>query len=730
METSTTTSAARAERFARWFASPASVLILLPALVLAVGIVVLVLGRRATRDSADAMARHQLVAQARQVQSDVDLTLDQADPVLASLRLLAEPAMPTPDAMQRLHDVVLGRPGIASATIVFPIGVQWGTFQDHGEVLVQESRVGDEHTDRTNYASKGGLHVANIQTSQIDPRKDPSYTAALAAKGRVWMQPHLLGTSRHAGLTVAEAIYDPDKQLTAVLAVDFEIEALSASIGKPPLEGARTVVFASDGSILAYPAVAAPASVDRVPRAADYGDKTLAALFAALDDRSTKDQRFIHLDGTDDSYLASIAPVGGKRAGNWYLATLVPEKTLFGTITQLGRETIIASAAALLIALGFALMFAWNLLRMQRAVGVARAAAKSAIDRVNELGSYRLVEKLGAGGMGEVWRAQHQLLARAAAIKLVRREVLVDSTHATHVQERFRREAQTLASLKSRNTIALYDYGVTADGSFFLVMELLDGLDLALLVKQHGPQPAARVIHMLEQACSSLAEAHDADLLHRDIKPANLFLCRAADEVDIIKLLDFGIAHNLADPAQQYLDLPVSPRASAERLTVEGAVIGTPGYIPPEQATGLPLDARGDLYALGCVAWWLLAGAEVYPNVHPDDLVKTHVTEPVPNLRNVMRGWLPVELEQLIYACLAKSPSARPRDARALARALADIPVPAEHAWSKAKATAWWSSRAKASTSTPEAATVGAPRIVKATQIDARTVDARRTPRP
>src|SRR5678815_2092391 len=218
---------------------------------------------------------------------------------------------------------------------------------------------------------------------------------------------------------------------------------------------------------------------------------------------------------------------------------------------RLDRDALIASGAALAIALGFALMFAWNILRMRRAVGVARERARSAEERAKELGSYRLVERLGAGGMGEVWRAEHQLLARKAAIKLVRADVMRDRNHALLIQERFRREAQTLASMRSRHTIELYDYGMTEDGTFFYVMELLDGLDLSQLVKQNGPQPAARVIRILVQACQSLSEAHSAGLLHRDIKPANLVLCRAADEVDIVKVLDFGIVHNLTEPLVQ-----------------------------------------------------------------------------------------------------------------------------------------------------------------------------------
>ena len=344
-----------------------------------------------------------------------------------------------------------------------------------------------------------------------------------------------------------------------------------------------------------------------------------------------------------------------------------------------------------------------------RRSGRARAEARSAQERAKQLGSYRLVSKLGAGGMGEVWRAEHQLLARQAAIKLVRNEVLADPVHATLVRERFRREAQTLASLRSRHTIELYDYGVTDDGSFFFVMELLEGLDLSQLVREHGPQPAARVISMVAQACQSLAEAHDAGLLHRDIKPANLFLCRAADEVDIVKLLDFGIAQNVAEPI---LDAAPSTAAKAgitgtgERLTMEGSVVGTPGYIPPEQAVGEPLDARGDLYALGCVAWWMLTGDEVYPGVSSDDLIRTHVFEPIPELRTP--GWLPIELDVLVHACLAKKPEDRPRDARALAEALYAIAIPAEHAWTRPQALEWWKTmRVPAPlTSTPQAATV------------------------
>jgi serine/threonine protein kinase len=686
-----------AARVARLFASPGAVLVILPALVIAAGVTVLLLGGRGTRDTAAIMARHQLVAQAEAVRHDVESALDQADPVFKMLRTLADAAMPTPDALTRLHDILVGRP-VTTARIAFPVGVSWGTYKDRttGELGVQESRVGDAESTRTNYILKDGLpEPVGTESSDYDPRTRPHYQVAVEAKKRVWMEPRVFSSSGKTGVTVSEPVYGDDGQLSAVLTLDYDVAELSDFIRQPPLAGARSVVCTADGTILAYPSAPIPeiaTKEKRLLRHTDFKDPALDALFAAMGQTTASQQRFMHLDA-GGGYLASVSAVGGKRAGlDWYLATLVPKSTLFATMKKLGRDSLIASGGALAIAMGVALMFAWNILRMRRAVGAAREQARSAEERARQLGSYRLVEKLGTGGMGEVWRAEHQLLARKAAIKLVRPDVLRDREHAPLIQERFRREAQTLASMRSRHTIELYDYGVTDDGTFFYVMELLDGLDLSDLVREHGPQPAARVIRIISQACQSLAEAHDAGLLHRDVKPANIELCRAADEVDIVKVLDFGIVHNIADPIGPVrIATTYAPTDSGERLTSEGAVIGTPGYIPPEQALAASIDPRGDLYALGCVAWYLLVGAEVYPRTSEDEVLRAHVYDPIPSLRERVRGWLPIELERLIVQCLAKKPEERPPDARTLARALSAIEIPDEHAWTETEAQLWWS---------------------------------------
>jgi serine/threonine-protein kinase len=296
------------------------------------------------------------------------------------------------------------------------------------------------------------------------------------------------------------------------------------------------------------------------------------------------------------------------------------------------------------------------------------------------MGSYELVERLGHGGMGEVWRAKHRMLARPAAIKLIRPEALGAhrESAAESVVRRFEREAQATAQLHSPHTIELYDFGVTRDGTFYYVMELLEGVDLEVLIQRFGPLPAERVVHLLLQACDSLADAHDAGLVHRDIKPANLYLCRRGLRYDFLKVLDFGL-------------VKASWRDSGEdtRLTTEGMAGGTPAYMAPEVALGnRQIDARVDLYALGCVGYWLLTGRTVFESQTAMQMALHHLhTAPVPPSR---RSELPIPpaLEGLVLACLEKDPERRPGSAEELSRALAACPTDAP--WSQERARRWW----------------------------------------
>ncbi len=717
--------APRGARIARALASPIGVLILLPLLVIGAGVVVMMLGRRATRDASDSMARRQLSSQAADVQHDVAFALDQADPMLARLRALADPRLPIQEVAPRMHDLMIGRPGVANVSIGFPSGLLRGTFVPEdapAEIRVNESMIEGDHTLRTNYqVVPGGVRAVDTQSTDYDVRKRPHYTLAVERKGRAWTAPRVYFSSKTTGITCVEPIYAADGSLQAVATVDFDVGALSQFIVRPPLEGSRTVLFSGDGTILAFPSAPVPAAATKEARLlhhTDYGDVALDALFRALGiatlavpseswaqggTLSLREQQFFQLASNDGEYLASVAPLGGERAGikaplDWYLAALVPERTLLGPTKKLEKQSLLASGGALAMALGVALMFAWNLVRMRRAVTSARERARKAEAQVREMGAYRLVSRLGMGGMGEVWRAEHRLLARHAAVKLVRPDALSDPLHRAKAKERFRREAQTLASMRSRHTIALFDYGVADDGTFFYVMELLDGLDLDRLIRDFGPQPAARVIQILVHACQSLAEAHEAGLLHRDIKPANIFLSRAADEVDIAKVLDFGIVHTISDPIPDPIDFVSLPAPRSQeinlprtsKLTQAGAVVGTPGYIPPEMVTGTGADARSDLYALGCVAWWLLTASEVFARPDEESAIHSHVHDAVPELRPRVKGWLPPQLEAIVIRLLAKDPDDRPTDARELSASLRAITIPEEHAWTEARAQAWW----------------------------------------
>lgn len=304
----------------------------------------------------------------------------------------------------------------------------------------------------------------------------------------------------------------------------------------------------------------------------------------------------------------------------------------------------------------------------------ATSTARAATQQVRRFGSYRLQERLGGGGMGEVWRAEHELLARPAALKLIRPERLGSEDRA-ELLVRFAREAKVTASLRSPNTVSVYDYGFTEDGSLYYVMELLDGLDLETLVALHGPVPPARAVHILRQVCGSLAEAHRAGLVHRDVKPANIYLCRLGVEVDVAKVIDFGLVANRAP----------SPGPTVD----EDFLVGTPAYMPPEVARGQQPDARSDLYSLGCVAYWLLTGRLVFEAKTPAAVVLAHVRdEPAPPSIRTTQA-IPFALSQLVMECLEKDPVRRPRNAEELSARLEDLEGTVG-SWSRSQARDWW----------------------------------------
>jgi hypothetical protein len=300
------------------------------------------------------------------------------------------------------------------------------------------------------------------------------------------------------------------------------------------------------------------------------------------------------------------------------------------------------------------------------------------LTRAREVGSYELMERIGQGGMGEVWRAKHRLLARPAAIKLIRSDVLGSNLQTREaLLHRFEREAQDTATLGSTHTIDVYDFGVTEEGDFYYVMELLNGISFERYVQEFGPMEPERAAHLLRQVCHSLGEAHSRGLIHRDIKPANLFMCRLGPDDDFVKVLDFGLVKH-ADTSNAH-----------SMLTLEGVTAGTPGFMAPEIALGKPgIDGRADLYSLGCVAFYLLTGQPVFSGETPVATVLAHVQSPPQPPSARAEFPIPAALDEAILACLAKEPSDRPASAWVLDRRLADA-VPTG-AWTAEAARAWW----------------------------------------
>lgn len=311
-------------------------------------------------------------------------------------------------------------------------------------------------------------------------------------------------------------------------------------------------------------------------------------------------------------------------------------------------------------------------------VAVGSAVGARAISRLRrqaaearQLGQYHLRRQIGSGGMGEVYLAEHQLLKRPCALKLIRPGSVGDPRAIA----RFEREVRLTATLSHPNTVEIYDYGRTQDGTYYYVMEYLPGLSLAGLVETFGPLPPGRVVYLLRQVCLALSEAHAAGLIHRDIKPSNIFASRRGGTDDIAKLLDFGLVLARSGP-------------ESLQLSGEGQVLGTPLFMSPEQATGgVELDGRSDIYSLGAVAYYLLTG---HPPFEEDDGIRVliaHAKDPVTPPSELL-DHIPEDLERVVLTCLSKVADDRFADARALESALAQCACARD--WDEEHAARWW----------------------------------------
>jgi CHASE1-domain containing sensor protein len=294
---------------------------------------------------------------------------------------------------------------------------------------------------------------------------------------------------------------------------------------------------------------------------------------------------------------------------------------------------------------------------------------------LEELGPYTLLREIGGGGMGRVFEAQHQLLRRRTAIKVIARDEA-----SPEQRRRFDLEAKTTSELRHPNTVVVFDYGRTRRGDFYYAMEYVEGITWAALVARHGAQPAARVRHLLLQACGALSEAHGLGLVHRDVKPGNLMVGVSGGIFDFVKVLDFGLVR--------------VTRGETAGLSKQGALLGTPRYMAPEAFASSQSGPRADLYALGCVAYYLLSGHEPFSAKTDAGVATQHLTKMPAPLRGKGVGDVTVELEKVVMRCLAKSPEDRYGSAAQLMRALGELDLPP---WTQADAAAFWAESAAAS---------------------------------
>lgn len=391
----------------------------------------------------------------------------------------------------------------------------------------------------------------------------------------------------------------------------------------------------------------------------------------------------VHLGGTRSPYMHGISIVALIRAAlipthwRYALPTYTRIGLAFPLVMGLGavfspgfRAEWLSREALIVFASNYVFVVTSSLLGMIS--GHIAWSAQEQLYRARRLGRYRLQVPIGQGGMGDVWLAWDLSLKRNVALKILRS----NTTPTPELVKRFEREAQAAGQLRGPHIVRIFDFGASDDGLYYIAMEYLPGMDLGSLVEQFGPLPPARAVNIAMQACQALQEAHEAGLIHRDLKPHNLFMTRVGNDLDFIKLLDFGIVRLR------------TPRPGSENLTWTGVMVGTPSYVAPEVWRGAPADERSDIYSLGVTLHYLLTGATPYVGRSMEVMsVLNGDPGPSPPPLKVV-GSLTSELEPILLRCLAPNPDDRFQSARELCDALAAVPLPAR--WTSADAETFW----------------------------------------
>ncbi len=489
------------------------------------------------------------------------------------------------------------------------------------------------------------------------------------AGGRHWTEPYEFLTTEDPGISVATPWGSEADGSLKVMALNLSLVELSEfTTGYRPSENGISLVFDSENRVLGLPAderfdddrsrIAAA-----LTPAEKLGIPQLEAAMKAWADLDQADDIFPFRSADGQTWWAGFSRIPLDDDQAIWSAILVPRTDVLGNVVRLRNLSLGG------ISLLGALVAGVLLFTTMRSI---RSQMKTAMDRVSQkLGQYHIEEKIGEGGNGTVYRASHAFLRRPTALKLMNPEF----ARSDEARKRFEHEVRMTSGLSHPNTVAIYDFGRTSDGTLYYAMELLEGSTLERLVSVGGPVPANRVIHFLTQACGSLAEAHGKGLIHRDIKPSNLIVCERGGLLDVVKVVDFGLVKEIAETDGQ--------------LTQANVLVGTPFFMAPETISRKGAAGPGsDLYALGAVAYYLLAGRHVFEGESAVQVCASHLHDR-PQRPSEKAGFeIPADLEGLVLECLAKDPADRPASAEALRDALeacADAGT-----WTQEDAREWW----------------------------------------
>lgn len=670
-----------------FIATPLGMMLIIPLLVGGAALLAVGLYRATVQAGVRDLGNQRLEVNTELVRGRCTYGLQHATALLAGAHAWAEREASFGDPvrlMRALAGMAALRPGVSQLYIGTADGGMSGVVLADGEwELIQVSPgAGGATRTRSRVLPDGSLQEIKVERNvAFDARVRPWYQQAVASPGVVWTEPYRFSRTGLPGITLARQLPPPapGQPARGVVAVDLDLTSFGAVLQRQGDLG-RNFLFTRNFELLAMPPdLLAEVPAQGLPTGTMLQEPVAKAFFAAIARLPEGDAKLpvrVMVDGIEYGGMVQSVPI--PNGPTWYAALITSRDAVTGVMDAAKTKGLVVALAAVVIGLLAGIFFASVLGRAKRQVEQERTRARAAEAKARELGSYNLVKKIGEGGMGQVWIGEHRMLSRPAAIKLISPAAManVAPDEVDEIRKRFEQEARITASLRARSTVELYDFGVASDGTFFYVMELLDGMDLRALVEKHGPLPAGRVVHILSNALTSLAEAHDRSLVHRDIKPENIFVCRRSDEVDVVKVLDFGLVRIAKAPEDA-------------RLTAAGMITGTPATMAPEQATGKDLDGRTDIYSLGCVACWLLTGSDAFAADSAIELLTKHINEMPQPLRERNEA-VPEELARLIEACLEKDPARRPPDARTLAQALDALVLPPGQTWTPRRAAAWW----------------------------------------